>query len=457
MLETGEGVSGGSQVTMSVLPGGVRVVTESVPGARSASVGVWVGVGSIDETPALAGCSHFLEHLLFKGTRHRTGHEIAAAVDAVGGEFNAFTSHEYTCYYAHVLASAAELAVDLVCDVVLDAVVSAADVDVERSVILEELAMREDDPEDTLGDAFAAAAFAGHPVADPVIGTEDTVTAMSRTQVAGYYRRRYQPDRMVVAVAGGIDHSDVVRWVRRAFGSRTDPAVQPRAPRGAGGRLRAPQELLVVERDIEQAHLCVGVRALPRTDPRRHTLAVVSGVLGGGMSSRLFRTIREERGLAYSCYTATSAYADVGSLSVYAGCQPENLGTVAALVGEELQRLADDGVGADELRRVQGQLTGSYLLGLEDTESRMSRIGKNLLVRSDFRTVAQDLAAIEAVTADDVVALTRELLAGPLTGAVVGPYSRRDQLPGQLQELTGRPAARPRVAAHAERRRRHVR
>src|SRR6476469_411322 len=219
----------GSTVTSSELPGGSRVVTESVPGARSASVGVWVGVGSVDETPRLAGASHFLEHLLFKGTRTRTGYEIADAVDAVGGELNAFTSHEYTCYYARILAEQAKLAVDLVCDVVLDAVITADDVDTERQVILEEIAMRDDDPEDTLADAFAEAVFAVHPVAAPVIGSAETITAMSRSQIAGYYRRRYAPPKMVVAIAGGVDHADVLRWVRSAFAGRlaADPSAGP--------------------------------------------------------------------------------------------------------------------------------------------------------------------------------------------------------------------------------------
>ena len=219
-------------VSLSVLPGGLRVVTETVPGARSASVGVWVGVGSADETQRLAGASHYLEHLLFKGTRTRSGAEIATAMDAVGGELNAFTSHEYTCYYAHVLAENADLAIELVCDVVLDATLSGADVDTERMVILEEIAMREDDPEDTLADLFAEQVFAGHPVAAPVIGTMESIEAMSRIQIAGYYRRRYTPDRMVVAVAGGIDHARVVRWVRQAFaGHRLGSDAAPGSPR----------------------------------------------------------------------------------------------------------------------------------------------------------------------------------------------------------------------------------
>jgi predicted Zn-dependent peptidase len=428
----------GSTVTSSELPGGLRVVTESVPGARSASVGVWVGVGSVDETPRLAGASHYLEHLLFKGTKYRTGYEIADAVDAVGGELNAFTSHEYTCYYARILAEEAELAVGLVCEVVLDATVAAADVDTERMVILEEIAMRDDDPEDTLADLFAAAVFAGHRVASPVIGSIETITGMSRTQVAGYYRRRYTPDKMVISVAGGVDHADVLRWVKAAFRERLSlEAANPAGFRSRRGRTSPLRRAAVVERDTEQAHLCVGVPSGDRNDPDRTVLAVLTSALGGGMSSRLFRSIREERGLAYSCYSASSAYSDVGSFSVYAGCQPDHLGEVAKLIGQELALVAESGLAENELARVKGQLAGSLVLALEDTESRMSRIGKTLLVRKEFRSIEDELAAIRAVSQADVGALAKRLLSRPMTAAVVGPYASTDDLPVELTELVG--------------------
>ena len=427
----------GSTVTSSELPGGLRVVTESVPGARSASVGVWVGVGSVDETPRLAGASHYLEHLLFKGTKYRSGYVIADAVDAVGGELNAFTSHEYTCYYARILAEEAELAVGLVCEVVLDAIIAAGDVDVERQVILEEIAMRDDDPEDTLADVFAGAVFAGHPVASPVIGTVGTIEAMSRSQVAGYYHRRYSPDKMVVAVAGGVDHAAVLRWVRAAFRDRLSAPGSPAAFRGRRAAPKPLHQAVTVERDTEQAHLCLGVPSGDRNSPDRTAQAVLSAALGGGMSSRLFRSIREERGLAYSCYSATAAYADVGSFSVYAGCQPENLGEVAKLIGEELALVAESGLRPAELARVKGQLAGSLVLALEDTESRMSRIGKTVLVRKHFRSIEDELAEIRSVTAEDVGALAKRLLSRPLSAAVVGPYASSDELPAQLTQLVG--------------------
>lgn len=434
-----ERAADGSAVTASLLPGGLRVVTESVPGARSATVGVWVGVGSVDETPRLAGASHYLEHLLFKGTRTRTGYQIADAVDAVGGELNAFTSHEYTCYYARILAEQAQLAVELVCDVVLDAVVTAADVDTERTVILEEIAMRDDDPEDTLADAFAGAVFAGHPIAAPVIGSAETITSMSRAQVAGYYHRRYAPTKMVVAIAGGVDHGDALRWVRSAFAARLrqDPDAAPAGYRGGRGMTKPLAHPLVVTRDTEQAHLSLGVPSGNRNDPERSVLAVLSAALGGGMSSRLFRSIREERGLAYSCYSATAAYADVGALSVYAGCAPDHLGEVAKLIGQELADVAEHGLRPDELTRVQGQLCGSLALALEDSESKMSRIGKTLLVRREFRTVQDEFDAIRSVTGEQVGALARRLLQRPLSAAVVGPYGSADELPVELRDLIG--------------------
>ncbi len=430
-----ERAADGSVVTLSELAGGLRLITESVPGARSASVGVWVGVGSIDEAPRLAGASHFLEHLLFKGTSSRTGREIAVSIDSIGGDLNAFTSHEYTCYYAHVLADEAKFAVDLVCDVVLDATISSADVDVERQVILEEIAMRDDDPEDVLNDTFAATVLAPDLTAQPVIGTIETIETMTRTQIAGYYRRRYAPTKMVVSVAGGVDHADVLRWVRKAFLPYLTDGQEAAAPRsGVVRQASGAGALAMVDRDTEQAHLCLGVRGLARNDPRRHALAVFSTALGGGMSSRLFRAIREDRGLAYSCYTATSSYASTGSFSAYVGCQPDNLAEVVAVLEDELIA-SRDGLLPEELARAKGQLVGSMILGLDDNESRMSRIGKNMLVRGNYRPLGDDITAIRAVTAEEVLQVANELLTGPVFAGLVGPYAKPNQAPQSLRKM----------------------
>ncbi len=432
-------------MSLSVLPGGLRVVTEEMPGVRSASVGVWVGVGSLDESTRLAGASHYLEHLLFKGTRARSASEIAFAIDGIGGEINAFTSHEYTCYYAHVLADHADVAIDVVCDVVLHARISSADVELERSVILDEIAMRDDDPEDNLNDVFAAQVFAGHPIGDPVIGTDESIGRLTRTQIHGYYRRRYQPQAMVVAVAGGVRHQDVVRSVRRAFAERLGDGRAPHPPRRGPAFADPGPGLAFGSRDSEQAHLCAGVPALPREHPDRPALVVLSTALGGGMSSRLFQRIREDRGLTYSCYAATSAYASAGSLSVYAGCHPDNLGIVAELIHAELDDIVAHGLTTDEIARAQEQLCGSMVLGLETSDARMSRIGRRALVRRRYVSVEEEIAAFRAVTAEQLGAVARRLLDRPYSVAVVGPYERRADLPAAVHAMArpGRRGSRP--------------
>src|SRR5882757_3393834 len=305
--------TGGGQIATTVLPGGLRVVTETMPGVRSASIGVWVPVGSRDESPAVAGASHFLEHLLFKGTAARSALDIAKEMDAVGGEFNAFTEKEHTCYYATVLDRDLPLAIDIVTDVVLNATVTAQNVDVERSVVLEELAMRDDDPADLVHDEFASALFGDTPLGRPILGTVESIGGLTRRQIAGYYRRRYTPEAMVVSVAGNVEHGDVVRLVRQAFADRLDPRTTPQPPRPphATRLAAAARPIAVVPDDTEQANIILGTHGLSRHDPARFTIGVLSAALGGGMSSRLFQRIREERGLAYSVYSFAHGYRDV--------------------------------------------------------------------------------------------------------------------------------------------------
>ncbi|GAB3275243.1 M16 family metallopeptidase [Parasphingorhabdus pacifica] len=422
----------GEAVRRTVLPGGLRVVTEQVAGVRSASVGIWVGVGSRDENRVQAGAAHYLEHLLFKGTTNRTAVDIAQEIDGVGGELNAFTSTEHTCFYAHVLDSDLPLAVDVLCDVVFNAVNTEADVDIERSVVLEEIAMRDDDPEDLLHELFAEALLGDHPLGRSVLGTEESIRNMSRSRVHNFYRRGYTLPKMVVAVAGNIEHGRVLRQLRKAVGDRLDGTSTPAPPREGRVRLPKQQPLVLRSDETEQAHLLMGCRAFDRHDERRFTLGVLNAALGGGMSSRLFQEIRERRGLAYSVYSSDSAYADTGAFSVYAGCQPDRLGEVAEVIREVLAEVADNGLTDEEVARGRGQLRGGLVLGLEDSTARMSRIGKSELNYGRHLSVEETLARIDAVTTEDVAELAGELLRRPLTTAVVGPYADVEDLPEQV-------------------------
>ena len=424
-----------STVRRTVLPGGLRVVTEHMPGVRSASVGVWVGVGSRDEQASVAGAAHFLEHLLFKATPTRTALDIAQVVDGIGGELNAFTSREHTCFYAHVLDEDLPLAIDIVSDVVLRGKCRSSDVDVERQVVLEEIAMRDDDPEDLLGDEFLAALFGDHPVGRPVIGSTESIEAMTRTQLHSFHVRRYTPERMVVAVAGNVDHDDTVELVRRAFDGHLVGGAEP-APRRTGRlRARTAPALTVLERDSEQAHLCVGVRGLGRHEGHRWALSVLNTAVGGGLSSRLFQEIREERGLAYSVYSSVDTFADTGAFSVYAGCQPENLADVTTLVREVLTQVASNGITDAEVARAKGSIRGGMVLGLEDSSSRMHRIGRQELSYGSHRTISETLRRIDAVTTEEVSEVAAMLLSRPFAASVVGPYRRTRDLPAVVRGI----------------------
>ncbi|RVW03895.1 M16 family metallopeptidase [Rhodococcus xishaensis] len=422
-------------VQRTTLPGGLRVVTEHLPGVRSASVGIWVGVGSRDEQPTVAGAAHFLEHLLFKSTPTRSAVDIAQMMDGVGGELNAFTAKEHTCFYAHVLDDDLPLAMDLIGDVVLRGRCRSVDVDVERQVVLEEISMRDDDPEDLLGDTFSTALFGDHPVGRPVIGSAHSIESMTRTQLHSFHVRRYTPDRMVVAVAGNVEHEHTVELVRRVFAGHLDRDA-PSAPRREGAiRLRTAPTLSLTKRDVEQAHLTMGVRAFGRHEGHRWPLSVLNVAVGGGLSSRLFQEIREERGLAYSVYSGVDTFADTGAFFVYAGCQPENLGDVTTLIREVLASVASNGITDAECARAKGSLRGSLVLGLEDSGSRMNRIGRSELNYGNHQSVSETLARIDEVTTDDVREVARVLLQRPFGASVVGPYRGMRDLPASVRGI----------------------
>jgi predicted Zn-dependent peptidase len=413
-------------VSRTVLPGGLRVVTEFLPAVRSVALGIWVGVGSRDEDEAHAGATHYLEHLLFKGTKRRTALELSSEMDAVGGEMNAFTAKEYTCYYARVLDADLPLAVDVLSDMVTSSLIAPKDVDAERNVVLEEIAMNEDDPTDTVHEAFTAKLFGDTPLGHPILGTTDSIKRITRDQIFEHYQARYTSEHLVVAAAGNLDHDTVVELVRQAFGGVLErrAAAEP-APARLAGDQRGSQAgvgTTLISRGIEQANLVLGCEALARTDDRRFALGVLNAAFGGGMSSRLFQEVREKRGLAYSVYSFAGQHADTGMWGIYVGCLPSKADEVLAICAEEITRVVEAGLTDAELARGKGQVRGSIVLGLEDPSSRMSRLGKSELVYPRLEPVEEVLASIDAVTHDDIRAVAVDILTRPKALAVVGPF-----------------------------------
>ncbi|MFT3853984.1 MAG: pitrilysin family protein [Ilumatobacteraceae bacterium] len=381
-----------SDLRITQLDSGLTVATERVPGALSVAAGVWVGVGSRDETAELSGVSHFLEHLLFKGTASRTAQEISRAVDRVGGDFNAFTAKEYTAYYCRLPARHGAFAVDLLGDVLVRPALRDGDVESERQVILEELAMDDDAPDDVANRVFARQLFVDHPLGRDPAGDRETVTAIAADDVRRFFATHYGAASMVVSVAGPHDHDDVLVAVVAAFADVSTSVARPRrtAPGIAGDGID-------VDDDSEQVHIVMGGRALARRDERREALDVVNHVLGGGLSSRLFEEIRERRGLAYSVYSGVSGYADAGVFQLYAGTQPEHADEVVGLMRTELDRLAADGIDDEELAVATGYLAGSFELGLEDTGARMARNAAQLTTTGSVREVVDQVARWERV------------------------------------------------------------
>src|SRR5690242_11977744 len=399
-----------------------------MPGVLSATLGIWVGVGSRDESPALAGSSHFLEHLLFKGTATRSALDIATAMDAVGGEMNAFTAKEHTCYYANVLASDLPLAVTLLADIVTEACNTAEDLESERTVVLEEIAMRDDEPSDAVHDLFSETLFGDTPLGRSVLGTIESIESLTRDDVDGWYRSRYAMPSIVVTAAGRVGHQEVLDLVSAAFGDRLSGDARP-APlrRGEETVPAAPARRTgLLHRRTEQTHLLLGSTALGRLDERRYAAAVLETAVGGGMSSRLFQEIREKRGLVYSVGSALTHYAGTGAFSVYAGCSPKRVPEVLRLVREELARAAAEGITAEEVARGRGQLKGGLVLGLEDTGSRMSRLGKSELSFGEYLSVREVLGRLDAVDEAQVRELAGDLLGRESCLAVVGPYRESD-------------------------------
>jgi len=422
-------------VRRTVLPSGLRIVTEEVPSVRSAAIGIWVNVGSRDETPAVAGASHFLEHLLFKGTTRRNALEISATIEAVGGEMNAFTSKEYTCFYARVIDTDLPMAIDVVSDLITSSIVSALDVDAERKVVLEEIAMRDDDPSDLVHDLYAETYYGDTQLGRPILGTIKSITDMTRGSVFNYYKKKYLPQDLVVAVAGNIKHKRVVAMVEEAL-SRDNfldvkgaPQIRPNTP----VKTKPMQSVGLLTRKTEQAHMFYGMEGVTRSDERRFAMGVLASALGGGMSSRLFQEIREKRGLAYSVYAYAQQFAGSGQIGFYAGCNPTRAIEVVQIIREVLADVAENGMSHEEIERAKGAVRGSLVLSQEDSGSRMSRIGKNEIVYGQVMGFDDILNAISRVNSTDVREIASEYLTKSPTLALVGPFKSEAKFEKVLQ------------------------
>jgi predicted Zn-dependent peptidase len=377
---------------------------------HTVSIGIWVANGTRHESPDHNGIAHFIEHLLFKGTKRRTARQISHEIDSMGGILNAFTGHEYVCYYAKVLASFLPRAVDLLSDIFLHSNFPADEIERERRVILQEIKMRDDAPEECIHDHFHQSFWKGHPLGLSVLGTEETISRISRDDIVAYKQSRYRPEDIIISAAGNVNHNDLINLVETAFSGVSSSW----APRGHAGEIvtSSGRSINLIERDLEQSLICMGTRALPQDHPDRYALFLLNTILGGGMSSRLFEEVREKMGLAYSVYSYVISHADSGSLVVYAGTEQVHCREVIDIALREMGRMKREAVPADELNSAREQLKGKILMSLESTDSLMTRLAKNEIYLKRYQPVEEVLAGFDAVSADDILALANELFDG---------------------------------------------
>jgi predicted Zn-dependent peptidase len=411
----------------SVLSNGIRVVTERMPHVRSVAVGIWVDTGSRNEPPGRGGISHLIEHLVFKGTASRTAEEIARTMDSVGGQMDAFTAKEHTCFYVQVLDEHLPLAVSLLTDILLNPLFAADELEREKSVVLQEIKMVEDTPDDLIHDLYAARAWAGHPLALPILGQREDVVAYDSATVRQHFTEEYVPQRVTIAVAGNVTHEQVVELFAsrfdgfdRAAGRRTEqrPALHP--------------GIEIVTKTLEQVHLVVGFPGLTHTASERYALYLLNDIIGGSMSSRLFQEVRERQGLVYSIYSGTQAYKDTGVVYIYAATDAPNFSKMLKAVLKEIRDLKKTGVTGEELARSKEHLKGSLMLSLESTSSRMNRLAKHEMQFESFLTMDAMLAAIDNVRIEELQALISDLLdEEQLILVTLGPLDRRN-LPREL-------------------------
>jgi len=398
-----------------------------MPSSLSASIGVWVTHGSRDEMPEANGIAHFIEHLLFKGTSRRSAHDIAREIDSIGGVLNAFTSREYVCYYAKVLHNHVADAIDLLADIFTNSTFEPSEVEKERAVILQEINMLEDTPDDYVHDFFTRTIWQNHPLGVPIVGSEGTVGSFSRDFLHEYWRSSYRAGNVIIAAAGRVDHNAVVALVEAAFASVAPGVIDRQA-------LPLPQivkRVALQEKELEQAHICLGISALPHNHERRYEALLLNALLGGSMSSRLFQEIREKRGLVYSIYSYLSAYSDVGALTIYAGTGRDNVPQVIGLILAEMQKIAHGSLTEKELSATKEQLKGNILLSLESSDNRMSKLAKNEIYHGSYQSLDEIEQGLAAVTMDSFAALGAQIVQDDqLNLVILGP------LPPEVPDVT---------------------
>jgi predicted Zn-dependent peptidase len=405
-----------------VLPNGIRVLTERMPHVRSVSVGIWVGTGSRREPDDRGGISHLIEHLVFKGTATRSAQDIARAMDSVGGQMDAFTTKEHTCFYVQVLDEHLPFAVDLLTDILLHPLFDAEELEREKSVVLQEIKMVEDTPDDIIHDIFAEQIWADHPLGRPILGTRDRVSGFGRESVLDYFREEYVPPAIIVSVAGNVEHEAVLDLFARAFeGFQRAPMERPDTPP------RMSAGVHIVSKTLEQVHVVMGFPGLPHAAPERYALFVLNDIIGGSMSSRLFQEVRERQGLVYSIHSGAQSYLDTGLLYLYAATDPANFSKMLKAILKELRELKKHGITEDELGRAKDHLKGGLMLGLESTSSRMNRLAKHEMHFGTFLSMDAMLAAIAGVRLEEVQALLGQLLDEEhLALTTLGPLDRRN-------------------------------
>jgi predicted Zn-dependent peptidase len=404
-------------VIAETLPSGLRLVTEAMPHVRSVTVGVWLTRGSRHESDDESGVAHFTEHMLFKGTTNRSAQDIAQTIDSIGGQLDAFTAKEHASYYIKVLDEHVPIAIDLLSDMVLRPALEPADVQKEQSVILEEIKMVEDAPDDLVHEMFSQRFWAKHPLGRPILGTPETVSSFSSSSLRDYFGRTYVAPNLVIAAAGHLEHVQLRDLIERAFAS-----LPGKAPIEITEPPAVTPGLIERHKEIEQSHICIGTPAYPQAHVERHAVYVLNTILGGSMSSRLFQHIREERGLAYAVFSNLTTYSDAGMITVYAGCANDKVAEVIDLTLAELREMRDVVVPADELRRAKDHLKGSLMLSLESTSSRMAHLARQELYFGRHFTLDETLDSIEAVTAADVQRVAGDLFQDSgLVATVVGP------------------------------------